>query len=97
MVAQANSAATERLWGRIVARAWTDEAFKQRFTDDPGTVLAENGIEVEADAARQFVLPAPPPDELTDEPLTGHEVAYCYSGYCGRCGCGCHHCRCGCV
>jgi hypothetical protein len=94
MVAQLNHAATERIWGRIIARAWTDEDFKQRLTNDPRTVFAENGIDVETDAVRDFVLPPPPADELTDEPLTGNEVAYCYSGYCGRCGCGCRACRC---
>jgi len=96
MIAQEAPASTERLWGRIIARAWSDEDFKQRLMDDPCTVLSENGIDVPADDARRFVLP-PPPDELTDEPLTGDAVAYCYSGYCGRCGCGCARCRCGCV
>jgi hypothetical protein len=46
------------------------------------------------DAARRFVLPATPPDELIEEDLGGGPVSYCYSGACGRCGgCGCR-CRC---
>ena len=55
------------------------------------------GTEVKVDdtgAVRQFVLPAGPPDELTEEDLGGEVVAYCACGACGRCGgCGCR-CRC---
>jgi hypothetical protein len=64
----------------------------------PGTeVEVVLGTEVKVDdtnAVRRFVLPAGPPDELTEEDLVGGAVAYCYSGACGRCGgCGCR-CRC---
>ena len=106
MIAQATSASTERLWARIIARAWSDKDFKQRLLDDPCTVLSENGLDVppgfeirdasDTEGEADFVLPPPPPDELTDEPLTGDAVAYCYSGYCGRCGCGCARCACHC-
>jgi hypothetical protein len=52
----------------------------------------------DADAVRRFVLPAGPPDELTEEDLVGDAVAhYCHShacGRCGRCGCHCHRCHC---
>jgi hypothetical protein len=43
----------------------------------------------DADTVRHFILPASPPDELTDEDLVGHAVSWC--GYCGGCGC---RCRC---
>ncbi len=33
-------------WNKIVARAWTDEDFKQRLLAEPATVLEEHGIEV---------------------------------------------------
>jgi hypothetical protein len=64
----------------------------------PGTeVEVVLGTEVKVDdtnAVRRFVLPAGPPDELTEEDLVGGAVAYCYCGACGRCGgCGCR-CRC---
>ena len=64
----------------------------------PGTVVeAVLGTEVKVDdtnAVRRFVLPAGPPDELTEEDLVGGAVAYCNRGACGRCGgCGCR-CRC---
>ncbi len=33
-------------WGQLVARTWSDEAFKQRLLAEPAAVLAEQGIEV---------------------------------------------------
>jgi hypothetical protein len=49
----------------------------------------EARIEDAGDRVRHFVLPASPPEELTDEELGGDAVAW-YSGACGRCGgCGC--------
>ena len=32
--------------GEIIAKAWADEAFKQRLLADTATVLAEEGIEI---------------------------------------------------
>ncbi len=34
--------------GEIIAKAWADEAFKQRLLADTGKVLAEEGIEIPA-------------------------------------------------
>jgi hypothetical protein len=60
-------------------------------------------VEVSA-TERHFILPASPPDELTDEDLVGGAVAWCgcaacavsrgcvasaACGRCGRCGCRC--------
>jgi len=64
----------------------------------PGTeVEVVLGAEVkvdETDALRRFILPAGPPDDLTEEDLGGGAVAWCACGACGRCGgCGCR-CRC---
>ena len=64
----------------------------------PGTevevVLGPEVEVIDTDEGRRFVLPAGPPDELTEEDLTGGPVAYCGCGACGRCGgCGCR-CRC---
>ncbi len=33
-------------WGRIVARAWQDDAFKRRLLADPAAVLQEHGVRV---------------------------------------------------
>ncbi len=34
----------EKAVGRLVARAWNDQAFHQRLVSDPVAVLAENGL-----------------------------------------------------
>jgi hypothetical protein len=55
-------------------------------------IKVEEGEEVKVEdtqTVRHFVLPVSPPDELTDEDLDGHAVAWC--GWCGGCGC---RCRC---
>jgi Nitrile hydratase, alpha chain len=99
----------ERLWGQVVARAWSDEDFKRRLLADPRAVLAEHGIDVPDDVevrvvedtprVRHFTLPPSPAGELADEELVGTAVMDSYSGdsgNCGRCGCGCRRCRCRC-
>ncbi|WP_300163885.1 NHLP leader peptide family RiPP precursor [Solidesulfovibrio sp.] len=35
-----------RVWARIVAKAWADEAFKERLMASPAAVLAQEGFEV---------------------------------------------------
>ena len=55
-------------------------------------VRVEEGTEVKVEEDGMlchFILPVNPPDELTDEDLDGHAVAWC--GWCGACGC---RCRC---
>jgi nitrile hydratase len=39
----------KKQWNQMVARAWTDAAFKQRLLAEPSTVLAEQGIEFPSD------------------------------------------------
>jgi hypothetical protein len=62
----------------------------------PGTeveVVLGTTVKVDdADAVRRFVLPAGPPQELTEEDLVGDPVAWCCGacGRCGGCGCRCH-------
>ncbi len=36
----------QKAYGKIVAKAWADEAFKKRFISNPKSVLKENGIDV---------------------------------------------------
>src|SRR5262245_31048302 len=45
MAAEQGSGWGER-WGQVVARAWTDEAFKQRLLADPAAALQEHGLAV---------------------------------------------------
>jgi hypothetical protein len=39
----------QKAWGKVVAKAWSDELFKKRLLADPRTVLKEHGVEVPAD------------------------------------------------
>jgi hypothetical protein len=107
MIAEATLPLEKHQWSQVFALAWSDDEFKQRLIDDPHSVLAEHGIEMplsmdikvveDTATARHLVLPPPPTDELTEEELTGDAAAYCFSGDCGRCGCGCDRCgRCRC-
>ncbi len=67
-----------RHWVQIVAKAWSDDAFKQRMLADPAAVLAECGIPVPAGVTIKAVentsdtvyltLPAKP-EGLTKETL----------------------------
>ena len=36
----------KRIYGRVVAKAWADDGFKQRLMADPAAVLKEYGMEV---------------------------------------------------
>ena len=67
-------------WSQIVARVWSDAAFKRRLLADPAAVLKEHGIsmlpgvqvEVVEDTAtmRYLILPAKPVGELAEAELT---------------------------
>lgn len=65
---------------KVIAQAWSDEAFKQRLLSDPASVFAEAGIDVPAgvelrtvedtDDVRYFVLPqAPAEGEISEDEL----------------------------
>ena len=93
----------DRLWGQIVARAWSDDDFKRRVLSDPETVFAEYGVELpegtdvmvleDTATTRHFVLPVSPDGDLMEEELIGGGSSYdSFSGFCGRCG----RCGCGC-
>jgi hypothetical protein len=72
---------SQKAWGKVVAKAWSDAAFKERLLREPTAVLKENGIEVSADVVlkvvensgkvKHLVLPEPPSGiaELSDEEL----------------------------
>lgn len=103
----AASAISDRSWSRIVARAWADDAFRDRLLAEPKTVLLEHGIATEGDvrvtacAADDGIatsgrdetlhLILPPPPSG----LAEEELVPTGVAFCG-CG-GCHRCgRCGC-
>lgn len=62
----------QKVWMKIVAKAWADEGYKQRLLADPAAVLKTEGVEVpegvafkclEATATQAWlVLPANPTD-----------------------------------
>jgi hypothetical protein len=69
----------EKLWNQVVARTWTDAAFKQRLLTEASTVLAEQGIQIPhgvdvrvhegSQRTANFTLPPSLSDELTDAEL----------------------------
>jgi hypothetical protein len=76
-----NAPQQSKAWDQIVARAWTDESFKQRLLVDPATVLREHGLAVPAgvqvrvventDQVLHLTLPNRPGNgDLSEEELT---------------------------
>ena len=86
-----------RKLGQVVARAWTDEAFKRRLLAEPATVLREQGMDVppgvevrvveNTERLHHLILPASPAEgELSEEQLAqaagGYLDGYCPDSYC---------------
>jgi len=71
--------AFNKVWARIVAKAWTDKAFKKRLMENPYQVLRESGLEIPADFKFQvhenapkihhLVIPEMPNQELDEKML----------------------------
>ncbi|MBI4797590.1 MAG: nitrile hydratase subunit alpha [Desulfarculus sp.] len=75
-----------RLWAKVVAKAWADEAYKKKLISDPAVVLKAEGIEVpqgdqfkvveDTAALRHLVLPAMPADAaVLDEAAVSERLA----------------------
>ncbi len=71
---------SETAMGRVIAKAWSDAAYKQRLLSDPAGALGELGVDIPAGVGVtvventadtvHLVLPAPPPEgELSDADL----------------------------
>jgi len=68
----------QAIFRRMIAKCWTDEAFKQRLLSNPKPVLKEIGVDVpedlevktveNTDKVFHLVIPAKP-DKLSDEDL----------------------------
>ena len=41
-----NEQEQKKLYTKVVAKAWADEAYKQRLLNDPQKVLTEEGVEI---------------------------------------------------
>jgi hypothetical protein len=75
-----NNPSDQNPFAKVIAKAWSDEAYKQRLIDDPRTVLTEAGIDVpenreirvfeNTDSVANIVLPtAPDEGEISEEAL----------------------------
>jgi len=71
---------SEDAMGKVIAKAWDDEDYKERLKSDPKSVLSEAGVELEQDVEihvvedsddhRHLVIPPRPGEgELSDESL----------------------------
>jgi hypothetical protein len=78
-IEQAQTQEYAKQWGQLVARTWSDPAFKDRLLAAPGPALAEQGIAVPPDVEVRvhensptvvhLTLPPAPGEELSDEQL----------------------------
>lgn len=69
----------QKAYGKLVAKAWSDDDFKAKLLADPMAVFKENelmipeGIEIRmvenTGKVAHLILPPEPSDELTDEQL----------------------------
>ena len=70
---------TMRAFQKVVAKTWSDPAFKARLTADPRRVLAEHGVSIpegvevkiveNTDTLVHVALPPKPSGDLSDEQL----------------------------
>ena len=81
----------QKVWAKIVAKAWADEDYKQRLLADPASVLTTEGLDVPAgvefkcveatEAHVWLVLPRMPKDagsvEVGMERLAAYGGIYC--------------------
>jgi len=76
-----------KAYGKIVAKAWADDAFKQRLLSDSTAMLKENGVDVPEGLEFRvmestsnliyLVLPQKPdPEELSTQDLEMRLAAY---------------------
>jgi|WetSurMetagenome_2_1015567.scaffolds.fasta_scaffold544690_1 hypothetical protein len=50
---------SQKLWMKVVAKVWSDKAFKARLLADPAAVLKEHGIEVPTEMAVKVMEDTP--------------------------------------
>jgi hypothetical protein len=86
-------------YGKVIAKAWRDPAFKAKLVANPKAVLTEAGVTFPADATVRvventathvhLVLPAKPTGALSEEALDNVAAGACYRGqshvlHCGK-------------
>ncbi len=80
-------------YGKVVAKAWSDDAFKAQLLSDPAAALKEAGVAVpdgvevkvveNTETLFHLVLPPRPDEELSDEALdkvAGGFICGCVGG-----------------
>src|SRR5690349_14313704 len=80
----------QKKYSQIIAKAWSDESFKDRLITDPHEVLKEHGIAAPAgtqikviqdtDDTKHFILPSKPAgtqEGLTTSIYCGLDAIYC--------------------
>lgn len=82
----------EPILGRVIARAWADDAFKQQLAADPKGVLSAEGVEIpngvnvkvleETDSQYYLVLPTKPADVEVSDLQGGADAGNCFSCWC---------------
>jgi hypothetical protein len=82
-----------RMYGRLVAKAWNDEAFRQRLLAEPAVVLAEEGFEIlpgrqvrvvedTAEVSHLVLPPKPAEGDLSEEQLAQVSAGLTCSNIC---------------
>ncbi|MGA2704140.1 MAG: NHLP leader peptide family RiPP precursor [Isosphaeraceae bacterium] len=77
----------QQKWAKVVARAWTDEGFKQRLLSEPEAVLKEAGLQVaegvqinmleNTNRLANLVLPAKPASgDISEEQLAAIAIRF---------------------
>jgi hypothetical protein len=77
----------DTVFGKIIAKAWRDPAFKAALIANPAAALKAEGLDVpdgmvvsvveNTDKQFHLVLPPVPSDELSDEALDAVAGGYC--------------------
>ena len=81
-------------YAKVVAKAWSDNTYKDGLLRDPRVVLEEAGLEVPSSVElavvedsvekRHLVLPAKPEEgEISEETLDGVAGGWCFCCCCG--------------
>lgn len=81
----------QKIWAKIIAKAWSDEEFKQQLFDNPEAVLEEHGIEL-AEGAKlhlhenrenevHLTFPLKPTGELSEDQLSSFAAGMCNTSF----------------
>lgn len=81
-----------RLWAKVVAKAWADEAYKKKLISEPAAVLKAEGLDLprgvslkvveDTAALRHLVLPAMPTEAAGLDEAALDERMAAYSPWC---------------